>query len=785
MSKVVLLIDDTAADRQLCRSYLHQDDRYHYEFLEAASISQGNELYHLYQPDLVLLDFAMPDGDGIEVLNSWRREFGTSPLPVIVLTGQGDERVAVQAMKSGAQDYLVKRLVTPTKLCRTAHQVLERMALLRNLQTENDYQHLLNEIALRVRRSLNLQEILTTTVQAVRQTLKTDRVLIYQFQVDGSGQIVAEAVLPNYISSLNDYMTDTCLQAKHNSFDPQETTSAITDIYQADLSDCHIAMLERLQVRANLVVPILVAQETLESEEETLNLSTIYLWGLLIVHQCDRPRLWQSWEIALLEQLATQMAIAIRQALLVQNLQTLNTQLEATVQQRTQELQAINDQLIHTNAQLSAANRLKDEFLANMSHEFRTPLNSILGMAEGLLDGIFGALADRQMHAVVTITQSGQQLLALVNDILDLAMIEAGHLTLTQTPVNVRQICETSLAAVCALAHQKQLQLSLTIPTAIPTIVADEQRIQQVLVSLLNNAVKFTPEGGSIALSIDYFEASPSSGSTGSDSRVLDLPEWVQEHGSWIEFSVQDSGIGIAPENIPKLFHSFVQIESDLSRQYPGTGLGLALVKRIVDLHQGQVQVQSQLGVGSRFIVRIPHRLNIIHSTFSPTSAPTSSPTLSSTPFSTSSPLSPVLAQPHLATLAPPIPEIQILLVDDRPASIDTMTSYLESRGYQIMAAQSGAAAIELTQLQSPQLILIHLRRLDMQTLTTLHQIRREPKLAQVPMVALADVPPSYDLMSPEQLPVDDYLTLPIPLKLLAEKIQSLLILPREQRLNG
>lgn len=768
MSKVVLLIDDTAADRQLCRSYLHQDDRYHYEFLEAASISQGNELYHLYQPDLVLLDFAMPDGDGIEILNSWRREFGSSPLPVIVLTGQGDERVAVQAMKSGAQDYLVKRLVTPAKLCRTAHQVLERMALLRNLRTENDYPHLLNEIALRVRRSLNLQEILTTTVQAVRQALKTDRVLIYQFQVDGSGQIVAEAVLPNYISSLNDYMTDTCLQAKHNSFDPQETTSAITDIYQANLSDCHVAMLERLQVRANLVVPILVAQETLEPDEETLAPSTSYLWGLLIVHQCDRPRLWQLWEIELLEQLATQMAIAIRQALLVQNLQTLNTQLEATVKQRTQELQAINDQLIHTNAQLSAANRLKDEFLANMSHEFRTPLNAILGMAEGLLDGIFGALADRQMHAVATITQSGQQLLALVNDILDLAMIEAGQLTLDPTPVNVRQICETSLAAVYSLAHQKQLQLSLTISSAISTIVADEPRIQQVLVSLLNNAVKFTPEGGSIALSVHYSEGPASSSSPSADSLSWDPPQWEQESWGWIEFSVQDTGIGIAPENLPKLFHTFVQIESDLNRQYPGTGLGLALVKRIVDLHQGQVQVQSELGAGSCFTVRLPHQLK---------SHLASAPALA--------PLFPVLSQPNLVPLSSQTQGIQILLVDDRPASIDTMTSYLESRGYQIMVAQSSAAAIELTQLQSPQLILIHLRRLDIQTLTTLHQIRKQPNLAQVPMLALADVPPSYDLVSSDQLPVDDYLILPAPLKLLAEKIQSLLISSREQPLNG
>ncbi|MBD2329322.1 response regulator [Alkalinema sp. FACHB-956] len=779
-SKVVLLIDDASADRQICRSYLNQDDRYHYEFLEAASITQGSELYRLHQPDLVLLDFAMPDGDGIEVLNGWRREFGNSPLPVIILTGQGDERVAVQAMKSGAQDYLAKRLLTPAKLCRTAHQVLERMTLLRNLQKENDNRHLLNEIALRVRRSLDFQEILTTTVQAVRQTLKADRVLIYQFQADSSGQIVAEAVIPAYISSLNDYMTDTCLQAKRNQFNPQETTSAITDIYQADLSDCHVAMLERLQVRANLVVPILVAQETFDPEDETLNLSHSYLWGLLIAHQCDQPRLWQSWEIELLEQLATQMAIAIRQALLVQNLQTLNTQLEATVKQRTQELQAINDQLIQTNAQLAAANRLKDEFLANMSHEFRTPLNAILGMTEGLLDGIFGPLTDRQIHPMHTITQSGQQLLALVNDILDLAMIEAGQLTLAPTKVNVRQICETSLASVYALAHQKQLHLSLTIASVISTIVADEQRLQQVLVSLLNNAVKFTPEGGSIALSVNYSgndglgdnglgnDGLGNNGLGNTKSDTVSFPASSQAHCGWVEFSVQDTGIGIAPENIPKLFRSFVQIDSDLSRQYPGTGLGLALVKRIVDLHQGQVQVRSELGVGSCFTMRLPHHLP----------CPLDGRATDSLP---PIPLSLLAADLHPAHK---LQDTRILLVDDRPASIDTMTSYLESRGYQIIPAQTSVAAIELTQLRAPQLILIHLRRMDVPTMAMLHQIRKQPNLGQVPMLALSEIPLSHEF-SPEQLPVDDYLILPIPLKFLAEKIQSLLIASREQPLNG
>lgn len=254
------------------------------------------------------------------------------------------------------------------------------------------------------------------------------------------------------------------------------------------------------------------------------------------------------------------------------------------------------EKLQQTNEDLIRANRLKDEFLATMSHELRTPLNAILGMTEGLLEGFLGELNDRQLRALKTIDVNGSRLLELINDILDITKIKSGQVELDRAPTIVSSLCQSSLLFVKEQALKKEIQLELKMSPNLPILFVDERRIRQVLVNLLNNAVKFTSNGGCVTLEVNY--APTPANLNNSDSPAENV----------LRIAVIDTGIGIAPENINKLFQPFVQIDSALNRKYAGTGLGLALVKRIVELHGGKVEVTSQVGVGSCFAIEIPCR---------------------------------------------------------------------------------------------------------------------------------------------------------------------------------
>lgn len=247
------------------------------------------------------------------------------------------------------------------------------------------------------------------------------------------------------------------------------------------------------------------------------------------------------------------------------------------VAERTAELSA-------ANAELAQAARLKDEFLANMSHELRTPLNAILGLSEGLQEQLYGPLNEKQLKYLQTIEESGRHLLALINDILDLSKIGAGKLILQLEPVLISQVCHTSLRLISQNAQAKNLQVefeSNVDPAAV--ILADERRLKQILVNLLSNAVKFTPTGGTIGLKVQDDRTRPA-----------------------LLFTVWDTGIGIAPEALARLFKPFVQLDSSLARRYEGTGLGLSLVARLTQMHGGEVTVQSEPGQGSRFTVSLP-----------------------------------------------------------------------------------------------------------------------------------------------------------------------------------
>jgi PAS domain S-box-containing protein len=253
---------------------------------------------------------------------------------------------------------------------------------------------------------------------------------------------------------------------------------------------------------------------------------------------------------------------------------------EEQLRRSRDELAAANAALAAANAALAAAGQSKDDFLANMSHELRTPLNAVMGLSEALEERVYGPLTDAQLAPVRRIGESGRHLLEVISEILDFSKAEAGKLTLDVDSVVVEDLCRTALRLVQEPARKKRLRLAMRLEDGFVAVQGDGRRLRQVVVNLLSNAVKFTPEGGSIGIDASADE----------DLGVARLTVW-------------DTGIGIAREQVGRIFEPFVQLDSRLSRQHAGTGLGLSLVARLVALHGGNIEVESEPGKGSRFTV--------------------------------------------------------------------------------------------------------------------------------------------------------------------------------------
>ncbi|MDB9313960.1 CBS domain-containing protein [Spirulina sp. CS-785/01] len=384
-------------------------------------------------------------------------------------------------------------------------------------------------------------------------------------------------------------------------------------------------------------------------------------------------------------------------------------------------------ELQQTNQKLIRATQLKDEFLASMSHELRTPLNAILGMTEGLQEEIFGKLNQKQCKALQTVERSGTHLLELINDILDLSKIEAGEFSLELKPTDPNILCVSSIEFVQRQAQKKQLQLQVDVSPNLPQLVVDERRIRQVLINLLNNAVKFTPEGGEVTLEV----------------RLLS--------SAFVRFMIQDTGIGIAPEHQRKLFQPFVQIDSALNRQYAGTGLGLSLVKRVVELHGGTVGVSSEVGVGSQFAFELPYE----------------PPHYDGTQGRESFDEDEVMAVGEELPL--------ILLAEDNPNNVFTITSYLEAKGYRLMVAGDGQEALEYARSYHPQLILMDIQMPGMDGLTAIATLRNDPMFQELPIIALTALAMDGDREQCLEAGASAYLSKPVKLKQLAKMMQGFL----------
>ncbi|MEW6541511.1 MAG: ATP-binding protein [Bacillota bacterium] len=267
---------------------------------------------------------------------------------------------------------------------------------------------------------------------------------------------------------------------------------------------------------------------------------------------------------------------------------------------KNNQLARINEEMEALNQQLADASTAKSRFLANMSHELRTPMNSIIGFSQILEDGFAGELNKKQKEYVGYILTSGTHLLSLINDILDLSKVEAGKIELELTSFPVREALEEAAAQFVEICREQNIQLKIAIePQAVRELEADKRKFKQILLNLLSNAVKFTPAGGAVSVTARLSSTAMVGLSMAEDGSALPYREFI-------EIAVSDTGIGIKPEDQNKLFKPFSQLESSYNKKYEGTGLGLALTKKLVELHNGMIWVESEFGRGSTFTLTLP-----------------------------------------------------------------------------------------------------------------------------------------------------------------------------------
>ncbi len=423
-------------------------------------------------------------------------------------------------------------------------------------------------------------------------------------------------------------------------------------------------------------------------------------------------------EQSFIERLTKQIALSLNSLLQYQHLKAMSEQLK----QRGAEISQKNEQL-------EQSNKLKTEFLANMSHELRTPLNAIIGFSEVLRDELLGELNEEQKDYVSEVFTSANHLLSLINDILDLSKIEAGKMELKLELDDLPSTLKNAVSIVRERAHQHDISINIDIDAEIGFARVDSRKIKQILFNLLSNAVKFTPDGGEVTLK----------------ARRID---------NHLEVSVIDTGIGIAPEKVDLLFQPFVQLDGSLARYYEGTGLGLAMVKRLVNLLEGTIELTSEVGKGSCFKFVIPYLepellgISESQSSTKPTAdadvgvkqpariseIKDSTDTENDSQNSSPSGASARCEDNAKTTRSKPL----ILIIENDASQANLLKLYTQDMGFRVLVATGAEHGLELMQQETPDLITIDLLLAESENVNFLEMKQSLPDYASIPVMVLS-----------------------------------------------
>lgn len=580
----VLVVDDNRDNVELVCQIL--EDRY--ELLRAYSGAEALEMARRQQPHLMLLDAQMPEMDGYQVLTQLQADDRTRNILVMFLSARyRDEDRVITGLELGAFDYITKpisdqvllakiaaaaRLKQAEDEVRQAHAHLEQQVEARTaeLARANDDLKIINRIVLTCSSVLDVGEILERVMDQALAVTGLEGGTICLVQPDESLDLVAHRAT---------------------------SAATIEDLtsHTVKIGDCLCGSCARDQKPLILWnrEEVLAYSSREATRNEPINFHAAFplvtsgrCVGVLCIFTKTEHKP-SAHSLQLLETVASPMALAIDNANLFQQSVRHGHTLEEKVQERTTELNQAHERLQQLVAELNQANlrlqdvdRAKSMFIASMSHELRTPLNSIIGFSSILLKEMPGPLNFEQKKQLKMVMGSARHLLNLINDILDISKIESGELTIAREDFSLVEVLTQVLESFSAQAEKKGVNLTLHINPQIDHLVSDSRRVRQILLNLVGNAVKFTQQG------------------------------WVKVEcarlDNQLEIRVSDSGIGVREENLKYLFHSFRQLDTGLARKYEGTGLGLFICKRLVEMLGGEIRVESVYGQGSTFSFTLP-----------------------------------------------------------------------------------------------------------------------------------------------------------------------------------
>ena len=562
-----------------------------------------------------------------------------------------------------------------------AEDITERKLAEETLRQQLEQSLLLKRITDEIRSSLDTEKIFQITVKQVGETFQANRCLIHFYIAESVPKIpfVAEHLIGE-VESILDIEIPIAGNPHVKKLLSQETAIPSNDVYADSLLQPVAHLCRQVRLKSMLAVGTFYQSQ---------------LNGIIALHQCDRYREWTNSEIELLEAVAAQVGIAIAQANL----------LKQEVERRN-ELAENNTALKAAKRQAEAANKAKSEFLANMSHEIRTPMNAVLGFSELLQSFVTDPVGKSYLASVLS---AGKTLMTLIDDILDLSKIDAGKLELNYEAVDITYIVQEIQQIFLAKSADKGLNYYMEISPSLPNpILFDRVRLQQILFNLIGNAIKFT-DSGYIKVSVNSYKV---------DSIPSDRID--------LEISVEDTGIGIAPEKQQHIFDAFTQSDSTTNRKYGGTGLGLTITRRLVDILGGTIKLESQLEKGSKFILSFP------------------GVKITQTPVESN-----LLAEAEKDNNLQQFPPLKILVVDDIASNQDLIAGYFAKTSHQLFLAGDGKEAIQIAKAQLPDLILIDLRIPGMDgrdTALFLKQDEETKHIAIVILTASSKVEDEYDL---------------------------------------